>query len=47
MKDDRTTLPFRQSEYIDDPLTDIARKGARRMLAEALVAEGGYLCRQF
>jgi len=39
MKDDRTILPFRQSEYIDDPLTDIAREGARRMLAEALVTE--------
>jgi putative transposase len=39
MKDDRTILPFRQSENIDDPLTEIAREGARRMLAEALVAE--------
>ena len=27
-------LPFRQSEKIGDPLTDIAREGARRMLAE-------------
>jgi putative transposase len=32
-------LPCRQSEKIDDPLTEIAREGARRMLAEALVAE--------
>ena len=39
MKDDTTILPFRQSEKIDDPLTEIAREGARRMLAEALVAE--------
>ena len=39
MKDDRTILPFRQSEEIEDPLTEIAREGARRMLAEALVAE--------
>jgi transposase-like protein len=39
MKDDRTILPFRQSEKIDDPLTELAREGARRMLAEALVAE--------
>ena len=39
MKDDTTILPFRQSERIDDPLTEIAREGARRMLAEALVAE--------
>ncbi len=39
MKEDTTILPFRQSERIDDPLTEIAREGARRMLAEALVAE--------
>jgi len=39
MKDDTTILPFRQSEKVDDPLTEIAREGARRMLAEALVAE--------
>jgi len=39
MKDDTTILPFRQSEKIDDPLTEIVRLGARRMLAEALVAE--------
>ena len=39
MKEDTTILPFRQSEKIDDPLTEIAREGARRMLAEALVAE--------
>jgi len=39
MKDDTTILPFRQSETIGDPLTEIAREGARRMLAEALKAE--------
>jgi len=39
MKEDTTILPFRQSEKADDPLTEIAREGARRMLAEALVAE--------
>jgi putative transposase len=39
MKEDTTILPFRQSEKIEDPLTEIAREGARRMLAEALVAE--------
>ena len=39
MKEDTTILPFRQSEKVDDPLTEIAREGARRMLAEALVAE--------
>jgi hypothetical protein len=30
MMDDRTILPLRQSEKIDDPLTEIAREGARR-----------------
>ena len=39
MKDDTTILPFRQSETITDPLTELARQGARRMLAEALKAE--------
>ena len=39
MTEDTTILPFRQSGRIDDPLTEIAREGARRMLAEALVAE--------
>lgn len=39
MKETTTILPFRQSEKIEDPLTEIAREGARRMLAEALVAE--------
>lgn len=32
-------LPFRQSGEIDDPLTALAREGARRILAEALAAE--------
>jgi transposase-like protein len=39
MKEDTTVVPFRHSESIEDPLTCIAREGARRMLAEALVAE--------
>ena len=39
MKDDRTILPFRQSEKIDDPLTKIAREGARRMLAEGALSQ--------
>ena len=39
MKEDTTILPFRQSETIVDPLTELARQGARRMLAEALKAE--------
>jgi hypothetical protein len=39
MNEDTTILPFRQSETIVDPLTELAREGARRMLAEALKAE--------
>ncbi len=39
MKVDTTIIPFRQSDSIDDPLTELAREGARRMLAEALKAE--------
>ena len=39
MNEDTTILPFRQLEKIDDPLTEIAREGARRMLAEMLKAE--------
>lgn len=39
MKEDRSIIPFRHAESIDDPLTEIAREGARRMLAEALKAE--------
>ena len=39
MKEDTTVLPFRHADSIDDPLTEIAREGARRMLAEALKAE--------
>src|SRR4030088_2642133 len=33
------SLRFRQPEAIDDPLTELAREGARRMLAQALIAE--------
>jgi len=39
MKNDTSILPFRQSDSITDPLTKLAREGARRMLAEALKAE--------
>ncbi|MCP4385107.1 MAG: IS256 family transposase [Hyphomicrobiales bacterium] len=39
MKADTTIIPFRQSDSIDDPLSELAREGARRMLAEALKAE--------
>ena len=39
MNEDTTILPFRQSETIVDSLTQLAREGARRMLADALKAE--------
>ena len=39
MKNDTTVIPFRQPESFDDPLTELAREGARRMLATALAAE--------
>ena len=39
MNEDTTILLFRQLEKINDPLTAIAREGARRMLAEMLKAE--------
>ena len=40
-------LPFRQLEKIDDPLTEIAREGARRMLAEMLKAEADAFVAKF
>jgi putative transposase len=33
MSRDTTVIPFRQPEAIDDPLGEVAREGARRMLA--------------
>ena len=36
---DTTVLRFRQPDAIDDPLSELAREGARRMLAQALIAE--------
>jgi putative transposase len=39
VKEDTNVIPFRQSDSIDDPLTEIAREGARRMLAAALKVE--------
>jgi FAD/FMN-containing dehydrogenase len=39
MSRDTTVIPFRQPEAIDDPLSEIAREGARRMLAQVLIAE--------
>jgi putative transposase len=39
MSRDTTVLTFRQPDVIDDPLTELAREGARRMLAQVLIAE--------
>jgi putative transposase len=39
MSRDSTVIPFRQPDAIDDPLTELAREGARRMLAQALISE--------
>ena len=39
MLKDTTVIRFRQPDTIDDPLTELAREGARRMLAQVLVAE--------
>jgi len=47
MTDDTTIIPFRQAGSIIDPLTEIARYGARRMLMAALKAEATALSRSF
>ena len=39
MSRDTNVLRFRQPHAIDDPLSELAREGARRMLAQVLVAE--------
>jgi hypothetical protein len=39
MSRDTTVVPFRQLEAIDDPLSEVAREGACRMLAQVLIAE--------
>src|SRR5438128_6077892 len=39
MSRDTTVVAFRQPEAIDDPLSELAREGARRMLAQMLIAE--------
>jgi putative transposase len=39
MSRDSTVIRLRQPDAIDDPLSDLAREGARRMLAQALIAE--------
>ena len=47
MTDDATIIPFRQPGSIIDPLTEIARDGARRMLMPALKAEADSFVAQF
>lgn len=39
MTRDATVIRFRQPDAIDDPLTEIACEGARRMLAQVLMVE--------
>jgi putative transposase len=39
MSRNTTVIPFRQPEAIDDPLTELAREGARRILGQSLIAE--------
>ena len=39
MSRDTTVIALRQPNTIDDPLTEVAREGARRMLAQVLIAE--------
>jgi hypothetical protein len=39
MSRDTTVIPFRQPDAIDDSLSELAREGARRMLAQVLIAE--------
>ena len=39
MSEDTRIVALRQPGAMDDPLTEIAREGARRMLASALEAE--------
>ena len=39
MPRDTTVIAFRQPEASDDPLSEVAREGARRMLAQVLIAE--------
>ena len=47
MSDDTTIPPLRQPGSILDPLTEIARDGARQMLAAALKAEAASFIAQF
>jgi putative transposase len=39
MSRDAIVIPFRQLAGIDNPLSELAREGALRMLAQVLIAE--------
>ncbi len=39
MKEDITVVRLRQPDEVDDPLTEILRQGARRLLAQAVEQE--------
>ena len=39
MNVDSTVVRLRQPEVVDDPLTEVLRAGARRLLAQAIEAE--------
>ena len=39
MASDSTVVPLRQPDAIDDPLTEVLRSGARRLLAQAVEVE--------
>src|SRR5512143_1887579 len=39
MSRDTTVIQLRQPDAIDDPLSELAREGARRMLGQVLIAE--------
>jgi len=47
MNDDTTITPLHQPGSVADPLTEIARDGARRMLAAALRAEADAFVEQY
>ena len=39
MNENSTVVRFPQPEVVDDPLTEVLRAGARRLLAQAIEAE--------
>ena len=47
MNDDTTIIPLHQPGSIIDPLTEIAREGARRMLMAVLKAEAASFIARF